>query len=185
VDKINSKIRNEGRGESVGYDEVLSIASGAVSRLHIGRVLVSKGIARNIPDAFKRYLVPCDVPKRYFAMEDAIAEIRRVNGVSVLAHPPSIKAERHVVRQLIAQWQEMGLDGIEVFNKLCYKDDMIFYRSLATELKLLTSGGSDYHGYEDDVEMGTGSGGLEIPYSVLENLRSRISAQPTDVGSRP
>jgi len=129
-----------------------------------------------VQDAFNRYLQPCDVPKRYCPLEEALEEIRRLGGVSVLAHPPSITEDRRLLAALAREMAGMGLNGVEVFNNLCYKDDMIFFESLCRELDLAMTGGSDYHGYEDDVEIGIGRGGLAVAYRLLEPLK-QIAAE--------
>lgn len=170
IEKINAKLAAE-RKIRISTEEVMDSAQGSLSRLHIARKLVDRGIARHVQDAFTRYLQPCNVPKRYFAMEDALHEIRRLTGVAVLAHPPSISNDRGVMTALIRELAGMGLDGLEVFNNLCYKDDMIFYESLCRELGLAMTGGSDYHGYENDVEIGIGRGGLAVAYRLLEPLK--------------
>lgn len=170
VSKINGRLRHQGRSE-ISYEDVLEAAEGAVGRPHIGRVLIARGYARDMEDAFKKFLVPCDVPKLYFPMAEALAEISRVGGVSVLAHPSSITENRKALKELIGELAGMGLSGIEVFNNMCFDDDMIFFESLAAELGLTMTGGSDYHGFEDDVEMGSGRGGLAVAYRWVEALR--------------
>jgi predicted metal-dependent phosphoesterase TrpH len=171
VERVSTRLAFENKNE-ITYDDVRSIAGESIGRLHIAKILVEKGAVANVQDAFKKYLIPCDVPKQYFPMEEALKEIRRLNGVSVLAHPPSISDDRKLLRDLILRWSEMGLDGIEVFNNLCFKDDMIFFESLAQELGLLMTGGSDFHGFEDDVEMGIGRGGLAIAYNLLSTMKT-------------
>jgi hypothetical protein len=175
VEKINAKLASE-RKDRITYDEVIDVSGEAMSRLHIALVLVDRGFARHVQDAFNRYLQPCDVPKRYFPLEEALEEIRRLGGVSVLAHPPSITEDRRLLAALIREMAGMGLNGVEVFNNLCYKDDMIFFESLCRELDLAMTGGSDYHGYEDDVEIGIGRGGLAVAYRLLEPLK-QIAAE--------
>jgi 3',5'-nucleoside bisphosphate phosphatase len=174
VDKINCKLAGE-RKASISFDDVIDAAQGSVSRLHIARLLVDKGLARHVQDAFTRYLQPCDIPKQYFPVAEAMAEIRRLGGVSVLAHPQSISVDRNILKTLITDLTEMGLDGLEVFNNYCYKDDMIFLENLCRELGLAMTGGSDFHGFEDDVEIGIGRGGLAVAYRLLEPLRSIAS----------
>jgi predicted metal-dependent phosphoesterase TrpH len=176
IDKINDKLAGE-RKSPISYDEILEGARGSLSRLHIARALVTGGMARHAQDAFLRYLHPCDVPKRYFPLEEALAEIRRLHGVAVLAHPQSISEDRRVLVALIRELKEMGLDGIEVFNNLCYKDDMIFLECLCRDLDLAMTGGSDFHGNEDDVEIGTGRGGLAVAYRLLDRLKEIASGR--------
>jgi hypothetical protein len=175
VEKINAKLASERKGR-ITYDEVIDVSGEAMSRLHIALVLVDRGFARHVQDAFNRYLQPCDVPKRYFPLDEALEEIRRLGGVSVLAHPPSITDDRGLLAALVREMAGRGLNGIEVFNNLCYKDDMIFFESLCRELGLAMTGGSDYHGYEDDVEIGIGRGGLAVAYRLLEPLKQIAAA---------
>jgi hypothetical protein len=49
----------------------------------------------------------------YWPIDDAIAEIRRVGGAAVLAHPTTISTDRGVLRHAIRELTEIGLDGIE------------------------------------------------------------------------
>ncbi len=171
VDRINARLVQENK-IGITYDEIRAMARDAISRLHIAKLLIHKGAVGTVQDAFKRYLGPYDVPKQYFPMEEALLEIRRVKGVAVLAHPPSISNDRRLLRNLAREWTEMGLDGIEVFSNLCYKDDMIFFESLARENGLLMTGGSDFHGFEDDVEIGIGSGGLSVSYHLFDAMKN-------------
>jgi len=180
VEKINAKLVFENK-TGITYDEVLSIATESVSRLHIAKILVDKGAVRNVQEAFKRYLEPFDVPKQYFPMEEALAEIRRLGGISVIAHPPSISDDRRLLRDLIRQWADMGLNGIEVFSNLCFNDDMIFFEGLAQEHSLLMTGGSDFHGVEDDVEMGIGRGGLAVAYDLLHAMKDFARIRSAEV----
>lgn len=172
ITRINAKLSQEGRG-SISYEEVQALAAGALGRPHIAQVLVAHGIARDIQDAFDRYVVPCNVPKRYFPMTEALTEIRRLRGVSVLAHPTTVTDDRTALRALVTELAAMGLDGVEVFNNSCYSDDMIFLESLANRLGLVKTGGSDYHGIEDDIEMGSGRGALTVAYRWVEELKRR------------
>lgn len=176
VEKINGKLASE-RKAGISYDELIDSAQESLGRLHIARLLVQRGHARTVQDAFVRYLLPCNVPKRYFPLEEALAEIVRIGGVSVLAHPQSVSDDRRVLNSLIREMKQMGLDGLEVFNNLCFKDDMIFLESLCLELDLVMTGGSDFHGFEDDVQIGIGRGALAVAYHLLEPLQSLASSR--------
>ncbi len=49
---------------------------------------------------------------------------------------------------------------------------------MAKEFNILVSGGSDYHGMnQPSIQLGTGSGSLEVPDSVLETLLARRAAR--------
>jgi predicted metal-dependent phosphoesterase TrpH len=170
LERINARLSWEKKG-SIAYEEVLEVAGGAVGRPHIARVLMGKGLARSIEDAFEKYLEPCNVPKFQIHFADAIAEVKRIGGVSVLAHPPSISKNMVTLKNIIRNLSEMGLDGLELFSNMCYKEDIIFFNNLSTQLGLLVTGGSDYHGFHDDEEVGELRGGMTIPYELVERLR--------------
>lgn len=167
---INAKLERENKG-SMSYEEAEALAEGAFGRPHIARVLVDKGFAHDLQDAFERYLVPCNVPKRYFPMDEALAEIKRLRGISVLAHPTSISEDRNTLTAIIKELAAMGLEGIEVYNNMCSNDDMSFLERQAIDHGLVMTGGSDFHGIEAGIEMGVGRGHLSIPYSSAEALK--------------
>jgi len=170
VDRINSRLIQEKKG-SITYEEVLAVAGGAVGRPHVARVLIGKGFARTIEEAFNRYLEPCNVPKFQFPIAEAMAEVQRISGVAVLAHPPSICEDRTILKNIIKELAGMGLDGVEVFSNMCYKDDINFFNNLAVQLGLAITGGSDFHGSEDGLEIGLGRGELAVPYRLVETLK--------------
>jgi len=170
LERINARLSWEKKG-SITYDEVLENAGGAVGRPHIARVMIAKGFSRSIEDAFNRYLGPCNVPKLHLSVPDAVEEVKRIGGVAVLAHPSSICDNRSTLKNIITALSSAGLEGIEVYSNMCYKDDTYFFNNLAVQLGLAITGGSDYHGIEDDVEIGRGRGELAVPYRLVETLK--------------
>jgi predicted metal-dependent phosphoesterase TrpH len=170
VDRINARLSRENKG-CIAYEEVLAVAGGALGRPHIARILIEKGFAHNIEDAFKKYLEPCNVPKVHVTLAEALAEVKRIKGVTVLAHPPSISKNRATLKNVIKELAEIGLDGLEVYSNMCYKDDIIFFNNLASQLGLVVTGGSDYHGFSDDVEMGLARSRSAVTYRLLEMLK--------------
>lgn len=174
LERVNDQLASEGRSPLMGAD-VQKHARDTVGRPHIARALLGAGHASSVEDAFRRYLVPCNIPKAYWAIEDAIQEIRRIGGVAVLAHPTSITTDRSLLRQIIAALIGLGLDGIEVFNNQAQPDDMEFLRRLSLELRLLITAGSDFHGIEPGLEMGKGRGGIRFDGSLLTPLHNLIA----------
>jgi predicted metal-dependent phosphoesterase TrpH len=172
--RVNERLIHEGRAE-IGLSQVLVYAKGVIGRPHIARALLEKGYVKNVEDAFRRYLVPCNVPKHYWPVADAISEIRRLGGLAVLAHPTTISTDRHELRSVLAELAEMGLDGVEVFNNLAQPDEMEFLKRRAEESGLLVTGGSDYHGIEAGLEMGRGRGGIRFSDNLLAPIKARLS----------
>jgi predicted metal-dependent phosphoesterase TrpH len=124
-------------------------------------------------EAFTSYLEPCNVPKEYFPFADAVSEIQRTGGVAVLAHPQSISRDRQSLTAIIKDMAGQGLDGIEAFNTMGYYDDDSFLKKLAGSLGLIVTGGSDFHGGEEDLSMGRGRGNLYLTTELLPPLQER------------
>ncbi|MEI6205857.1 MAG: PHP domain-containing protein [Desulfuromonadales bacterium] len=173
---VNKMLLAEGRA-AIDSREVLIFARDSIGRPHIARALLERGYVENVEDAFRRYLVTCNVPKSYWPIEDAIHEIHRIGGSAVLAHPTSISADHEELRCLITDLQGLGLDGIEVYNNLAYAEEMEFLRRLAVKLALLVTGGSDFHGIEDGLEMGKGRGGIRFSENLITPLQLLITSQ--------
>jgi hypothetical protein len=53
-------------------------------------------------------------------------------------------------------------------------DEMEFLRRLALESELLVTGGSDFHGIEEGLEMGKGRGGIRFSGSLLAPIKERL-----------
>ena len=170
VEKINDKLRSEGKS-AISSAEASALAGGALGRPHIAQVLMAKGYVRDMQDAFVRYLLPCDVPKRYFPADEALATVKRLGGVAVLAHPTSITTERDTLIGVIDTLCGMGLGGLEAYNNICSEQESAFLRSYADKQGLVWTGGSDYHGIEEGISMGTGRGNMAVPYSCVEGLQ--------------
>jgi predicted metal-dependent phosphoesterase TrpH len=178
LDLVNERLVFEGR-LPIRLEEVLLFARETIGRPHIARAMMERGYVDSVEDAFRRYLVPCNVPKCYWPIDDAITEIRRLGGVAVLAHPTSIVSGRQQLHSIVAELAEMGMEGIEAFNNMAQPDEMEFLRRMAAEMGLLVSGGSDFHGIEDRVEMGRGRGGIRFDESLLIPLKDLLEQRKT------
>jgi predicted metal-dependent phosphoesterase TrpH len=173
LDRVNEKLRSEGL-EQIPLDEVLAHAREVIGRPHIARALLDRGYVKNMEDAFRRYLIPCNVPKFYWPVQDALPMINRLGGIAVLAHPTSISSDREELRVIITELASMGLNGIEVYNNMAQPDEMEFLRRLAGKLDLLITGGSDFHGMEEGIEMGKGRGGIRFTDTLLAPVLKRL-----------
>jgi 3',5'-nucleoside bisphosphate phosphatase len=180
IERINEKLTSENRG-TITSEEVLALAEGALGRPHIARILLERGYVGTMQEAFRNYLEPCNVPKEYLAFTEALTEIKRLGGVAVLAHPQSITSNRHLLGEILEDMASQGLDGLEAFNTMSLQDDSSFLQRTATKLGLLTTGGSDFHGTEEGIAMGTGRGALVVRDELLaamKEYRRRNRRQP-------
>lgn len=171
-------------GVDINYEDVVELARGdVVGRPHFARLLVERGYAETIKDAFDRYLAkgaPAYVAKRRLAYHEAIALIHDAGGVAVLAHPYQLALDSlDEVERFVAQLASAGLDGIEAIYSRHSKDERAAYSEMALGLGLLITGGSDYHGsYKPDISIVRGTGDLSVPYSLLATLKERLPQAP-------
>ncbi|SHI48383.1 hypothetical protein SAMN02745165_00191 [Malonomonas rubra DSM 5091] len=174
IDRVNQKLAEEGR-EPIDPDAVRRLADGTIGRPHIAQALREGGYVEDNEEAFNRYLVPCNVPKRYFPVDDAIKLIQQSGGIAVLAHPPYITRERRLLEKLVAELVGLGLDGIEVYNNGSNMEDTDWLIKLARKHGLIITGGSDFHGDPgSNIEIGSGFRGMKIPYSCVDEIKSAL-----------
>jgi 3',5'-nucleoside bisphosphate phosphatase len=156
-------------------DVVEAVGECQLGRPHIARVLVQKGVAASIDEAFDRFLgsgKPAYIDKHRIGCQDALERIRRAGGVPVLAHPGLLAFETHSdLADAVATLVGMGLMGLEVF----YPDHTPAFteacRRLALQHGLLMTGGTDFHGdLNPEIQLGIGRGDLNVPFALYEAL---------------
>lgn len=169
IEAINAKLARQGKAP-LEVAEVVALAGGVIGRPHIGRALIARGYAHDMQQAFDQYLVPCNVPKYYWPLPDALCAIRRAGGVAVLAHPTTISLDHRLLSDLMTELRTLGLDGLEVYNTLASEADSLFLQGLARRLDLLVTAGSDFHGIAPDERIGKGRGGIRFSDALLPPL---------------
>ncbi len=143
----------------------------SVGRPHVARALVRAGHARDVDDAFQRFLQPggpCYVPRQGLGPRQAIEVIAAAGGIAVLAHAPEAP-DRPDVISLLMDW---GLRGLEVHH--CSFDPPTVTRmaDCASRRGLLATGGTDYHG--DSMDYATARAALHIPTGIADALIEAI-----------
>lgn len=163
-------------GIDITYDEVRALAgTDAVGRPHIARVLMDKQVVTSAKEAFDRFLAngkPAYVARELPGPAEAIRWIKAAKGLAVLAHPTWVKTTEGTLTDLVRQLKADGLDGVEVHYSTHTPRQTREYLSLAKQVNLLVTGGSDFHGVtKPDIEVGIGKGMLHVPDSLLPKLR--------------
>jgi predicted metal-dependent phosphoesterase TrpH len=117
-------------------------------------------------------------PDRKINPRVIIDTIREANGIPVLAHPGRIKCDDFDT--LIKEVVDAGIMGIELYHSSHTKEDIERLKGVINKYNLITSGGSDYHGYYikdlygNDVELGESNLGnmiSENQVSILKKVR--------------
>lgn len=164
-------------GIDITYDEVRALAgTDSIGRPHIARVLMDKQVVPSAKEAFDRFLAegkPAYVPRELPSPAEAIRWIKAARGLAVLAHPTWVKAGEQSLLDLVRRLKADGLDGVEVYYSTHTARQTREYLSLAQQLGLLVTGGSDFHGLtKPDIEVGIGKGTLHIPVSLLSKMKA-------------
>lgn len=155
---------------SISRSEVMEAAGdGAVGRPHIARILVKKGIVKDVREAFDEYLAmgkKAYVERFKLTPADAIQRILQAGGVPVLAHPGLVGKDA-----LIEEMIPAGLLGIEVFHPDHSEDLRDRYARFADRLHLIATGGSDFHGAggEHRADLGT----VTVEAFVVQQLKQK------------
>lgn len=140
------------------YENALLYAQGdIVSRAHFARFLVDKGFAKNIKQAFKKYLGKSGyayVEPKWTSIEEAITIIHQANGRAILAHPLRYDLSTNKINKLVHYFKENGGDAIEVSQSLQTLTDLKLLAQLANKFDLLASQGSDFHGLNRYLALG-------------------------------
>ena len=159
-------------GADVSIDDVLAqAAGGAVGRPHVARALVARKAARDIRDAFDRFLGagrPAYVPKAELAVADAVRIAHEAGAIAVAAHLGG-DGRREYVEHLRRQ----GLDGLEVRHPGHSNEDTLRLGALADHFGMVKSGGSDWHGATEGSRV---LGVMQVPGEWLDRQRERADA---------
>ncbi|KAE9540311.1 PHP domain-containing protein [Ursidibacter maritimus] len=155
--QIGEKLAKAGIANA--YEGARKLASGEVTRAHYARFLVAEGYVRNDEHAFKRYLgmgKSAYVKPIWCSMAEAIDATHQAGGVICIAHPLRYKLTARWIRRLIAEFKQLGGDGIEVAGCAQTPDQRQLLARWATEFDLYASQGSDFHYPSGWIELGKG-----------------------------
>ncbi|WP_229055042.1 PHP domain-containing protein [Aeromicrobium sp. Leaf350] len=121
----------------------------ASGRPHIADAMVAKGYIRHRDEAFNGWLNTGGraYVDRYSApLFTAVELVKDAGGRTVVAHPWSRGSDRVLTADAFGRLQDAGLDGIEVDHTDHGERARRELRAIATDLDLVVTGSSDYHG---------------------------------------
>ena len=145
-------------GDALGRAGIANALEGAltyvtserlISRTHFARFLVESGHARDMKDAFKRYLTsgrPGYVPHAWASLSEVVAWIHGAGGQAVIAHPGRYRLTPSQLRTLFAEFRDLRGDALEVVSPSHTPAQYDEFATLARTFGLKVSRGSDFHG---------------------------------------
>ncbi len=123
-------------------------ACAAPTRMHLARLLVARGFARDTQEAFDRWLnrnTAGHVPAEWPALDVAMTALRDSGGRAVLAHPHRYRFSAGQLRELTAAFVQHGGVALEASMAGMSPNDADRIASLCRRFDLHASMGSDFH----------------------------------------
>lgn len=168
IDKLCAK------GYELDYAEIKKQnLNGRINRAHIAAALVKGGYVASVSEAFDKLLdEKCGIyiPPKLFPLCEAIAFLRSISAVPILAHPLK-EIDEKKLEEILPELILAGLIAIETMHSSYSNEQIENSKALAKKYGLLESGGSDFHGsIKPGVELGVGKGNLDISADVYYKL---------------
>lgn len=171
LEKLSALVKKQVKAE-----DLLEHANGQLGRPHMAKYLLRNGFVGSLQEAFDKYLAdgsPFSVPKRRISIDRAIDTVKDSGGLTILAHPSKLKLSDEELENLVKDYTEKGLDGIEAYSSHSPEDKRNYYADLGEKYGLIISGGSDFHGANAKVStVGADLGPLKDE-DILEPLYKR------------
>ncbi|MCD6379026.1 PHP domain-containing protein [bacterium] len=159
-------------GITISFDDLLNrVKSGSIGRPHVAMAMLEKGVVSSVQEAFNRFLGyggKAYVPKEILFLDEVMELILTSGGVPVWAHPGSNIKNTGLLKRLI----NAGLVGIEVWHPNHNSTIENSILKIASERKLIPTGGSDFHSH---AAMKVDVGGKVVSYESVSLLKKAAS----------
>lgn len=117
---------------------------GSIGRPHIAKAITNVGGTSNVMEAYAKYIhddSPVYIRRKTVSPHDAVEIIYDAGGIPVIAHPHDIDIAESLIKELMSY----GLRGIEAYHRKHSPACVEYFSSMAEELGLIVTGGSDFH----------------------------------------
>lgn len=117
---------------------------GSIGRPHIAKAITLAGGTNSVIDAYAKFINEDSqvyVPRKTVSPFDAVEIIYDAGGIPVIAHPHDLDIAETLIKELM----KVGLRGIEAYHRKHTPACVEYFSSMAEELGLIVTGGSDFH----------------------------------------
>lgn len=155
-----------------------------IGRPHFAAELQKKGIVKTRQQAFDRFLAkgrPWYVDRVGANLDEAIVAIKDSGGVPVIAHPMSLYLSWGKMPDVLQNFYERGICGLEAFHPGARMTDCLRLEELARKIGFFVTAGSDFHGEKirADRKLGHSCGGKKIDDRFWEEeLKPNLKQNP-------
>lgn len=123
-----------------------------LTRTHFAQMLIREGYCKDMRSVFRRYLTgkkPGGVRVEWKNIDEVVGWIHAAGGKAVLAHPFRYRMTQTKIKNMLTDFKEVLGDGVEVVTATSTDEEITLSNKWAKEYKLLSSCGSDYHGWSN------------------------------------
>jgi len=123
-----------------------------ITRTHFAQMLIKEGYCKDMKSVFRRFLTgkkPGASRVEWRSFDEVIRWIHAAGGLAVIAHPFRYGITQTKIKNMLIDFKESLGDGVEVITASSTDEEITLGNQWAKEYKLLTSCGSDYHGWSN------------------------------------
>lgn len=137
---------NKKEGINIKYEDIKKQVAqgGSIGRPHIAKAITNAGGTNSVMEAYAKYINDSSsvyVKRKTVSPHDAVEIIYDAGGIPVIAHPHDLDNAAPLIKDLMHH----GLRGIEAYHRKHSPAIVEYFSSMAEELGLIVTGGSDFH----------------------------------------
>ncbi|MCQ2575381.1 MAG: PHP domain-containing protein [Treponema sp.] len=167
-------------GVPITYEELKEeFPNTIIGRPHFAAALEKRKIVKNRQEAFDKYLArgrQWYVERVGSNLDEAVVAIRDSGGIPVIAHPMSLYQSWGKMPEILQDFHERGVMGMEAFHPGARVTECLRLEELARKLGFFVTAGSDFHGEKirTDRRLGHTCGGKKIDNKYYEELKAAL-----------
>lgn len=137
---------NKKEGIHIKYEDIKKQVApgGSIGRPHLAKAITNVGGTSSVIEAYEKYINDRSsvyVQRKTVSPHDAVEIIYDAGGIPVVAHPHDLENAAELIKDLM----HYGLRGVEAYHRKHSPAIIEYFSSLAEELGLIVTGGSDFH----------------------------------------
>ena len=157
AEKISLGLRRAGVRDALEKTQELS-KTDMLTRTHFAQMLIREGYCKDMKSVFRRFLTgkkPGGSRVEWRSFDEVVGWIHAAGGLAVIAHPFRYRMTQTKIKNMLIDFKEVLGDGVEVVTATSTDEEITLSNQWAKEYKLLSSCGSDYHGWPNQrIQMG-------------------------------
>ena len=151
--KISLGLRRAGVRDALEKTKELS-KTDMLTRTHFAQMLIREGYCKDMKSVFRRFLTgkkPGASSVEWRSVDEVVGWIHEAGGLAVIAHPFRYRMTQTKIKKMLIDFKEVLGDGVEVVTATSTDEEITLSDQWTKEYKLLSSCGSDYHGWSNQI----------------------------------